>query len=151
MSNCSKTNKIRKFCSTWLTSVELKNMIQYGSYVHSLINTKGEFYRIVCERLQRNAKTQKQNSRNKTKYNSRLKASIQFTKPIQIELSQLLRRLLSVKVYSNALEKIRSHQSLNCLKSNLGLKKTKMKHSQRVKKSNHNSNSALLRVNPWID
>ena len=93
----------------------------------------------------------KKQNRTRTKHKSRLKASIQFTKPIQIELSQLLRRLLSVKVYSNALEKIRSHQSLNCLKSNLGLKKTKMKHSQRVKKSNHNSNSALLRVNPWID
>ena len=55
-------------------------------------------------------KLKKEQSRTRTKYNSRWKASIQFTKPMQIELSQLLRMMFNVKVHSNALEKVQSNQ-----------------------------------------
>ena len=52
----------------------------------------------------------KEQNRTRTKYNSRLKSLIQFTKPIQIELSQLLWMMFNVKVHSNALESVQSNQ-----------------------------------------
>ena len=62
-----------------------------------------------CEKIKTYMKKQ---NKTKKKYNSSLIAPIQFTKPMQIELSQLLQMMFSVKVQSNALEKIQSNQSL---------------------------------------
>ena len=51
----------------------------------------------------------KKQNRTRTKYNSRLKVSIQFTKPMQLESSQL-QMMYNVKVHSNTLEKVQSNQ-----------------------------------------
>jgi len=48
-------------------------------------------------------------------------ASIQFTKPMQNKLSQLIQVMLSVKVESNALEKVQLSQSINYLESQIML------------------------------
>ena len=70
--------------------------------------------------MQKHTKTEfEEQNKTRTKYNSRLKTSIQFTKPMQIELLQLLQMMFTVKFYSNALEKVQSNQSLNCLKSQI--------------------------------
>ena len=64
-------------------------------------------------------KTKLKKEQNRTHTIQDEKKSIQFTKPMQIELSQLLRMMFNVKVHSNALEKVQSNQSLNCLKSQI--------------------------------
>ena len=54
------------------------------------------------KRMRKYTKTKfKKHNKTRTKYNSSLKASIQFTKPMKIELSQLLQMILNVKVHSN--------------------------------------------------
>ena len=54
-------------------------------------------------------KLKKEQNKARTKYNSRLKAPIQFSKPIQIQILTLLWMMFSVKVYSNALDKVQSN------------------------------------------
>ena len=54
-------------------------------------------------------KLKKEQNRTRTEYNSRLKAPIQFTEPMQIQLSQLLWMMFSVKVHSNTLKKVQSN------------------------------------------
>ena len=83
-------------------------MIQFGSYVHSLINKKGGF---LSNNLLATIKECEMS----------LITSIQFTKPMKNELSQLIQVMFRVKVQSNALEKVQSSQSLNCLKSQIML------------------------------
>jgi len=64
-------------------------MIQYGSYIYSLINRKEGIYRTICRRFEKeceNTKIElKEQHKTRTKCNSSLKASIQFTKPMQIK------------------------------------------------------------------
>ena len=63
----------------------------------------------------------KKQKRTKTEYNSSLTTSIKFPTPMQIELSQLLQTMFSVKVQSNTLEIVQLNQSLNCLRSQIRL------------------------------
>ena len=72
--------------------------------------------------MQKHTKTEmKKQNKTRTEYKSSLIASIQFTKPMQIELSQLLWMMFNVEVQSNALEKVQSNQSLNCLRLQIRL------------------------------
>ena len=63
----------------------------------------------------------KKQNRTKIEHKSSLIESIQFSKQMQIELSQLLQMMFSVKVQSNALEIVQSNQSLNCSRSQIRL------------------------------
>jgi len=55
-------------------------------------------------------KLKKEKKKIRTEYNSRWKASIEFTKLMQIELSKLLQMLFNVKFHSNPLERVQSNQ-----------------------------------------